>query len=541
MVDVLLVQPPITDYYHTAKRTIPYGLACIAAAVEQAGFSVAILDALATGKSRTIARPAGLDHLDAFYGRPDRSPFGLFHHFRHYGYSLEHLGREIKASKAFLVGIASLFTAYSDIALTVARTAKASLPGCTVVLGGHHPTVLPAAVMAEPAVDLVIRGEGEEALPLLATALQKGDPVHDIPGIVCRQSDGSLSVGPPALCPDLDRLPVPAFDLIRRRFYQRAGGDSIVVTASRGCPFKCSYCATSADSWMTFRKRSVSAVLNEIRAASKDRRVGFIDFEDENLTTDRRWFLELMEGLGEMFNGAPPELRAMNGLFPPSLDETVVRHMRRCGFKTLNLSLGSADGEQLRRFHRPDVRDAFDRALALARQESLSAVGYIIVGAPDQDPLTSVDDLLFLARRRVLAGVSMFYPAPGSLDYRRCSDMGLLPQTFAAMRASTLPINQRTTSTDGVTLLRLGRILNFIKHLKVDGVPIPEPAGVGDCLAPSLNRQQVGRRLLGAFLADGSIRGVQSDGTVYRHRVSTVLSRRFLDGLGRGAELVLAY
>jgi anaerobic magnesium-protoporphyrin IX monomethyl ester cyclase len=70
-----------------------------------------------------------------------------------------------KASGAFLVGIASLFTAYSDMALAVARTVKAALPHCTVVLGGHHPTALPAAAMSEPAVDLVLRGEGEASLP----------------------------------------------------------------------------------------------------------------------------------------------------------------------------------------------------------------------------------------------------------------------------------------------------------------------------------------------------------------------------------------
>ncbi len=538
MTDVLLVQPPIEDYYLTAKRTLPYGLASIAAAVMQAGFSVAILDAMATRKSRIIAAPTELSHLNAFHGRPDQSPFGLFHQFRHYGYSLEHLGRQIKTSGAFVVGIASLFTAYSDMALAVARLAKDNLPGCTVVLGGHHPTVLPEAVMAEDAVDLVLRGEGEESFPALARALRQGEPLADIPGIVLRRPDGSLHINPPALVEDIDRLPVPALGGVRRKFYQRFGRDSIVITASRGCPFRCSYCSTSADSWMRFRRRSVMSVLREIRAASDDRQVGFIDFEDENLTMDRRWFLDLMAGIGEIFGDNSPELRAMNGLFPPSLDEHLVRSMKQHGFKTLNLSLGSADKEQLRRFHRPDVRDAFDRALQWAKGESLSAVGYIIVGAPDQDPLSSVEDLLFLARRRVLAGVSVFYPAPGSLDYQRCSDAGLLPQSFGAMRATALPMDQRTSRIESVTLLRLGRILNFIKQLKKDGIQIPEPVRVGPRLNPDLERQEMGLRLLAGFLADGVVRGVRPDGSVYAHKVSLDLARRFVDGLCDGAEAV---
>ncbi|MBR9987394.1 MAG: B12-binding domain-containing radical SAM protein, partial [Desulfosarcina sp.] len=427
MVDILLIQPPIADFYLTAKRTIPYGLASIAAAAAQQGFSVAILDALATGKSRVISPPEAMDDLAAFYGRADQSPFGLFHHYRYYGYSLEHLGRQLKTSGAFLVGIASLFTAYSDMALAVARLAKANRPDGTVVLGGHHPTALPAAVMAEPAVDLVLRGEGEVGLPALAMALKSGGSLSDVPGIVHRNPDGSLFISEPAVCKDPDQLPVPAFGLIRRKYYQRSGQDSIVVTAGRGCPLSCSYCATGAGSWMGFRKRSVAAVLRELRAASEGRRIGFVDFEDENLSLDRRWFLDLMQGIRDMFGDALPELRAMNGLFPPTLTEAVVRAMRITGFKTLNLSLGSADAGQLKRFNRPDVRDAFNRALGYARREGISAVGYIIVGAPDQDPLSSVDDLLFLARRPVLAGVSVFYPAPGSADYERCRALSLLP------------------------------------------------------------------------------------------------------------------
>jgi radical SAM superfamily enzyme YgiQ (UPF0313 family) len=305
----------------------------------------------------------------------------------------------------------------------------------------------------------------------------------------------------------------------------------MVIAATRGCPLACSYCATGRQSWMGFRKRSVAAVLREIRAAARDRQVGFIDFEDENLTMNRRWFLELMDGIRDIFGDALPELRAMNGLFPPSLNAEVIRAMATGGFKTLNLSLGSSSPEQLKRFNRPDVRAGFDRALALGRGQDLSAVGYIIVGAPDQDPLRSVDDLLFLARRRVLAGVSVFYPAPGSVDYARCRDLGLLPTSFAGMRATALPIDQRTSRTDSATLLRLGRILNFMKGLKENGTPIPRPAAPESRLAPDLDRQQVGLKLLAAFLLDGGIRGVEADGRVYDHHVSANLCRRFLDGL----------
>src|SRR5210317_2136037 len=89
--DILLIQPPIRDFYLTAKRTIPYGLARIASVLIHQGYSVDILDALARSKSRTIALPEEMAYLDEYYGRPDRSPFSLFHSFKHFGYSFEHI------------------------------------------------------------------------------------------------------------------------------------------------------------------------------------------------------------------------------------------------------------------------------------------------------------------------------------------------------------------------------------------------------------------------------------------------------------------
>ena len=94
MPDILLLQPPIRDFYLTAKRTVPYGLASIAAVLRQAGYSVVILDALATARSRKIQLPPEMSYLEPFYGTPDRSPFGLFHHYRHFGLSFEQISRQ---------------------------------------------------------------------------------------------------------------------------------------------------------------------------------------------------------------------------------------------------------------------------------------------------------------------------------------------------------------------------------------------------------------------------------------------------------------
>ena len=367
MTDILLIQPPIRDFYLTAKRTFPYGLACIASVLIDKGHSVDLVDGLARSKSRVLALPEELSYLKEFYGQPDRSPFALFHTFKHFGFNFTHIGKIAKASGAFLVGISSLFTPYAADALETAETVKIHHPSCKIVMGGHHPTAMPESVMRSPAVDFILRGEGEVSMPLLAEALAAKQSVEGIPGIVYRRSDGSLSVTEPVSMKDPGRYPLPATNLINHRFYRKAGKGSTVVMTSRGCPMKCTYCCVGSSCHLTYRRRAVDSVLREIETAVQRHDVGFVDFEDENLSLDREWFVGLLNKIEERFGKDRIELRAMNGLYPPSLDGHVIAAMKSAGFKILNLSLGSTSEKQLKRFNRPDVGRDFDRAIRLPK------------------------------------------------------------------------------------------------------------------------------------------------------------------------------
>jgi anaerobic magnesium-protoporphyrin IX monomethyl ester cyclase len=221
----------------------------------------------------------------------------------------------------------------------------------------------------------------------------------------------------------------------------------------------------------------------------------------------------------------------MNGLLPSSLDEQVISAMKAAGFNALNLSLGTTAKGQLKRFQRPDVVCAFEQALDLAEVYDLKAVGYIIVGAPFQKARDSLTDLIYLAQQRVLVGASIFYPAPGSADYALCAAMGLLPESFSCMRSSALPLSHATTRNESITLLRLSRIINFIKSLIDSGMPIPDPAPATEDLALLNNRQEAGIKLLQFFMHDGRIRGVSPGGEVFEHEISLELSKKFLAGL----------
>jgi anaerobic magnesium-protoporphyrin IX monomethyl ester cyclase len=177
------------------------------------------------------------------------------------------------------------------------------------------------------------------------------------------------------------------------------------------------------------------------------------------------------------------------------------------------------------------VRESFNWALNLAEDFGLNAVGYVICAAPFQRAADSISDLLYLAQRRVLAGVSIFYPAPGSRDFDLCEDHDLLPIGFSCLRSSALPLSHTTTRKEAVTVLRLARILNFIKSLLDQELPVPDASSAPFIVDDPADRLDTGKRVLSRFLADGRIYGVTPEGEVFEHNISEKLSRQFRAGL----------
>ncbi len=527
---IVLVQPPIEDFYLTKKRTIPYGLASIAACIRKKGFDVEILDSLATNKSKTIEYPDEFSFLLPFYGKKDVTAFSLFHEFKHFGYSYEYIGTKIRETAPFIVGISSLFTAYGNEALKTAKIIKKFSPHCKIVLGGHHPTFFPEKVLNCKEIDFVLRGEGETSMALLCDALKNGSDLKQIPGIAFKKNN-SFYISDPSWVTDLNRLSVPASDLINHDYYQRKNGRSIIVVSSRGCPMQCSYCSVSASSsYAPFRQRKVEDVIREIEQQSKIHDIGFIDFEDENLCLNKTWFLQLFSKIKKLFPNKDVELRAMNGLYPPAIDEDIVSLMKTSGFKALNLSLGSTSKDQLKKFKRPDVRSSFEYALFLAQKYDLECVSYIIAAAPGQTALSSLEDLLYLAQKRTLAGLSIYYPAPGSLDYQFCEANHMLPKSYSLMRSTAFPLNDTTSRIEAVTLSRLSRILNYMKHLiDTKGEISGAKPFCGLKKSSSTDRQVISKELLQWFLHDGKIRGVDACGEIYDHITDNNLTEKFIN------------
>ena len=141
-------------------------------------------------------------------------------------------------------------------------------------------------------------------MALLAEAIHSGTSVESVPGIGFRTSGGRLFIRPPTVLADLDDVPLPAIDLIDNNFYRRKKRPCAVITAGRGCPLGCSYCSIGRSSWCGFRMKSVPRVIEEMKRAVFGIGARVIDFEDENISYVREWFLDLLNEIEVSFGAA---------------------------------------------------------------------------------------------------------------------------------------------------------------------------------------------------------------------------------------------
>jgi radical SAM superfamily enzyme YgiQ (UPF0313 family) len=271
-----------------------------------------------------------------------------------------------------------------------------------VILGGIYATLCPGHARAETGADLVVPGPAEEGL-LAALAGVLG---------------GAFPAGPDPI--GSDALPTPAFDLLRDRTW-------LPVLTARGCPLKCTFCASSL-LWRGFDQRPAASVLTEVLESHA--RFGtrhFAYYDDALLLGKRSHAWPLFEGLA----AAGPRLafHTPNGLHIREIDRSTARLMRAAGFESIYLSLESTD-EDLMKERGPKASPA-DLAAAL---EALEAAGfhrgavsvYLISGLPGQSTDAILDSVGFVRSLGAVPRVAHFSPIPGTAEWASLVRSGVL-------------------------------------------------------------------------------------------------------------------
>jgi len=257
--DICLINPPL-DKQTTSKfpmSGVPVGIAQLAGFLRDNGVEVSAIDAV-------IER-----------------------------YTPERTARAVEKLGPMIVGITCL-TENRYSAVKTARAIKERLPDVFIVFGGLHPSVTDKLMLRNyPSIDMIIRGEGEYALLELIQAVKNKKSPYSVQGSSFMRNNEFYSLPCKKFIKDLDKLPFPAYDLFPMDRYENPpdlegdGIKSTPISASRGCPMGCLFCATTKYWGRTVRTMSNKKLIEEIKWLNSEYGINYIRFVDDLFTMKR--------------------------------------------------------------------------------------------------------------------------------------------------------------------------------------------------------------------------------------------------------------
>lgn len=211
------------------------------------------------------------------------------------GVELLELPRRLGETKYDYIGITAT-TAMFPNAIASAKLLKWLYPSAKIILGGVHSTARPYEALAEPAVDIVVAGEGE----ITFSELVNGRPPQDILGVFFKNNGEACSTGTRPLIEDLDSLPYPAYHKLPMKLYRPAVGGyhrlpAVHMLTSRGCPHHCTYCYHIFGRGVRFR--SPENVLEELKFMLDKYDVREVYFYDDTFNLKRDRVIKICEGI----------------------------------------------------------------------------------------------------------------------------------------------------------------------------------------------------------------------------------------------------
>ncbi|MBZ0253413.1 MAG: B12-binding domain-containing radical SAM protein, partial [Candidatus Methylomirabilis sp.] len=324
----------------------------------------------------------------------------------------EAIRRAIRERKPDLVGISTMTFMLLD-ALDVARAAKEWSPDCKVVLGGPHTELYPYESIRFPEIDYLVLGEGEVPFARLLRALESGEELGEIAGIVYRKGDAPMLNAPEPPPRDLDALPFPDRAQIPwKRFYSLGGRSSRVTTliTSRGCPYHCTFCGSNA---ITFRARSAANICDEVEACL---RLGVreIYFYDNSFNADRDRVFEICEEIRRRDLRFAFSIRA--NINP--MDDRMAYVLRRAGCFRIQYGVESGTQEILDKMRKDITLEDVRRTFRMTRAAGMETLAYFIIGYPGESPRHMRATMRFaLEIGADMAVFSRFVPRPGTDVY----------------------------------------------------------------------------------------------------------------------------
>jgi radical SAM superfamily enzyme YgiQ (UPF0313 family) len=392
----------------------PLGLAYLCAAVRDAGHEVQLVDAAGEG----------LDAYSEF--DTDVGPMGRF------GLTpAEAVARLRDGSE--VVGIGLMFLHEWAQVAEIAREARLRFPDARIVVGGETATACTDEVFeAMPEVDVVVRGEGERTFVAYLDAIGSGiEPAAGGP-LVIRHASPEEPRGLPVRIREVDELPRPAWDLVPLDQYWAHTphgvdrGRSMPLLASRGCPYKCTFCS-APQMWTTrFVVRDPDDLASEIADYVDRYGIANVNFHDLTAITKRQWTLDLCDALDR--NGVSVSWQTPVGTRSEALDPHVLERMHATGCRNLTYAPETGSPRLAKVIDKRVDLDHILASIQAAKASGVSPAMNIIIGHP-KERWGDLARSWAYALRGAWAGCDdmspiRYAPYPGSRDWEELAAEG---------------------------------------------------------------------------------------------------------------------
>jgi anaerobic magnesium-protoporphyrin IX monomethyl ester cyclase len=380
---VLLINPfyPISE-----TPSPPLGLAYLAAALEQAGVQVKILD--------YVVYPYRRD-------------------------ALESVLEEFKPHVAGATAVSMTF----DHARQILCDVKAIDPEILTVIGGPHVTFCARQTLQTfPELDVVVLGEGEETLVDLTRTVDDARNLDTVNGIAYRVGSEVRTTAKRKVIKNLDALPLPARHLLPLDRY-RALGMPISMTTSRGCPYKCIFCVGRKMVGAKVRYHSADRIAAELQYL-ENLKFHQINIADDLFTANQNHCLAVCEEILKR----NLEINWTSFARVDTVSEKLLSRMKAAGCTAVSFGIESANPDILKTIKKGITIEQVRNAVRICRRVGISPYASFILGLPGETPETikeTTDFAANLQQEGLAYGFHILAPFPGTEVREKKDELGI--------------------------------------------------------------------------------------------------------------------
>jgi anaerobic magnesium-protoporphyrin IX monomethyl ester cyclase len=388
---ITLVNPPYPPNAHSHPPFIPLGLAYLGAVAEKEGHQVTVIDC--QGEKLTY---------DTFRQR-------------------------IKQVPSDVVGVTSTTLLYNS-AKTIMEISKEEQPNAVTMIGGSHVSFWDENALNEsPAIDIIVRREGELTFLELLQRIAAKKSFEGVLGTTFRGSEGKIirNDDRPFLN-DLDSLPAPAYHLLPLDSYHRMGKTIFPIVTSRGCVQWCDFCSTVRMFGRGYRVRSPKKVVDDMEMLHNKYGQSQFTFYDDAFTVNRQHTLEMCADI---------KARKLDVTWDcetrvDAVDKELLEKMHDAGCITIWFGVESGSEKILDQMHKKIKPEGVRAAFKMAQKAGMMTIASAVIGFPGETEETAWETINFInSLNPDDIGFYVATPYPGTPMYEQVVKNGYLRVT----------------------------------------------------------------------------------------------------------------